>query len=260
MNRIAFEIVGHPIYWYGIMFALGIFAALWTCCRRTRVPVPPGFTPISADQFLNAAPWIIIGAILGARALFVITYWDQYFSGRPLLEIFNLFNGGLVYFGGLIGAILMLIIYLIKNHILSWSFFDLIAPSLALGHAFGRIGCFINGCCYGHPTECFLGFSYPKWHETFGTPVHPVQLYESASNLLLFGILEYAFRHRKYEGQTAALYLIAYGVLRTIMELFRGDVGKVFLIFSQAQCIALLITLIGFGILIWLKIKKSSSR
>jgi len=245
--RIAFEIAGHPVYWYGIMFALGILAGLWTGSRRAQLT-----SDVSSEQFLNSIPWVLIGTLMGARALFVITYWNDYFANQPWTEIFNYRNGGLVYFGGMICGIGCTLIYLLKNKIPVWSFFDIAAPSLALAHALGRVGCFINGCCYGRPTSLFLGVHYPEYHETHGVAVHPVQLYEAGLNLLLFAVLEYCFRHRKFRGQITAFYFIGYGVLRFIAELFRGDVPQVFLCFSQAQLIALAVELTGIALLVYL--------
>ena len=96
----------------------------------------------------NLAPWLIVGAILGARILYVISYWDKEFAGRPFTHIFNM-RAGLVYYGGLIGASLAGIIFCYRNKVPLWRMGDVMAPSVALGHAFGRIGCFMTGCCYG---------------------------------------------------------------------------------------------------------------
>lgn len=245
MSRIAFEIAGHPIYWYGVMFAVGALAGLWTGGRRARL------TSLKPELFLNSIPWVLAGTLIGARALFVVTYWDEYFAQAPWTEIFAFRNGGLVYFGGLICGIGMTLLYVFKNKIRPWLFFDIAAPSLAIAHACGRVGCFINGCCYGHATSLGIGVCYPEYHETHGVAVHPVQLYEAGLVLLLYGALEYLFRHHKVEGEVTAYYLIGYGVIRFCTEFFRGDVPAVFLSLSQAQWIALAIEVIGIGVLLY---------
>lgn len=252
MNRIAIEIAGLPIYWYGIMFAAGIAIGIWTGSKRAAIS-----GKITPKQFLDATPWIVLGTIIGARALFVFTYWNEYFAGKSLMEIFDLRGGGLVFFGGFILTVILLAIYLAKNRISAFAFLDVTAPSLAIGHAIGRIGCFINGCCYGAVTNCPLGVHYPEWHETHGVAVHPVQLYESALNLLLYGTLEYLFRKKhRFDGQITALYFMGYGVIRMITECFRGDVPNVLWNLSQAQCIAISVFLIGLGMFLW-KMPKS---
>lgn len=244
IDRVAFEILGHPIYWYGIFFVAGILIGYWTGMQRSKLT-----TTVSVKQFSDAIPWALIGILIGARALFVITYWDEYFAKAPWTAIFDIRSGGLVFFGGLICGIAATMIYLLKNKIPIWPSFDIAAPSMAIGHACGRIGCFLNGCCYGHSTSCSLGVCYPDWHETHGIPIHPVQLYESGLNLLLFFLLEYLFRHhRKYDGQIVVCYLIGYGLIRFTTEFFRGDVPKVFLSLSQAQCIAIALFFIGLGL------------
>jgi len=243
MERIAINFAGIPIYWYGVLFAMGIIAGLWTGSKRAALT-----KNITGEDFLNVAPWIILGAIIGARGLFVITYWNDYFAGQSLFKILDIRSGGLVYFGGFICATISCAIYIIKNKLPFWTFLDITAPSLALGHAFGRIGCFLNGCCYGHTTQCFLGFHYPQWHESYPVAVHPVQLYEVTLNLLLFGFLEYVFRHPKYQGQTAAFYFIGYGIIRFSLEFFRGDVPSLFLGLSQAQLIAITVFIIGIAL------------
>ncbi|MCK9314579.1 MAG: prolipoprotein diacylglyceryl transferase [Verrucomicrobia bacterium] len=245
MERVAFEIAGHPIYWYGVMFVLGILAGVWTGSLRARL------TTVTPKEFMDSIPWIVVGALVGARALFVITYWDEYFAGQPLWEIFAIQRGGLIYFGGLLFSIVTTAFYLVKNKIPVWIFLDILGPSLAVGHALGRLGCFINGCCYGCPTGSGYGFSYPDWHETHGVRIHPVQLYEMGLNLILFGLLEYFFRRRKYDGQITAYYLVGYGVIRFATEFFRGDVPRIFLSLTQAQCIAGVIFAAGVGLWIY---------
>jgi phosphatidylglycerol---prolipoprotein diacylglyceryl transferase len=168
-----------------------------------------------------------------------------------LWEIFAVQRGGLIYFGGFLFSVVTTAFYLVKNKIPVWIFLDILGPSLAVGHALGRLGCFINGCCYGCPTGSGYGFSYPDWHETHGTHLHPVQLYEMGLNLILFGFLEYFFRRRTYNGQITAYYLVGYGLIRFTTEFFRGDVPGVFLSLTQAQCIAGLIFAVGVGLWIY---------
>lgn len=123
---------------------------------------------------MNLAPWIIAGGIIGARLLYVITYYREEFSLKPWFEMFFLRRSGLVYYGGLIGASLATVIYCRKQKLPFWKIADVLAPSIALGHIFGRIGCLMTGCCFGRPTDLPWAIHFPTDHPThgFGVP-HP---------------------------------------------------------------------------------------
>ena len=123
---------------------------------------------LAGEKVLDLGPWLIVGAIIGARTLYVITFWKEQFAGEPIWEVFMVQKGGLVYYGGLIGASLACILYARIRKLGLWKLADVLAPSIALGYVFGRIGCLMNGCCYGR--ACDL-----PWHVTYpaGHPTHP---------------------------------------------------------------------------------------
>jgi len=216
LHSVAFEILGFQIYWYGILAAAGVLAGLWTASRRAPQ------AGIRGEEIYNLAPWILLGTVFGARLLYVATHWRQEFAGQGLATIFNV-RSGLVYYGGLIGASLAVIVYCRARRLPLWRIGDVFAPSVALGHAFGRIGCLMTGCCFGCPTTVPWAIHFPAEHWTKGAAVHPTQIYESAANLLFFGALAWLFRRRKFDGQVFAAYLIGYSILRAILEAFRGD-------------------------------------
>jgi len=178
---------------------------------------------LAPEVFHDLLPWIIVGGIVGARLLFVITYWDQNFSGEPWWHVLAVWQGGLVFHGGLAGAAAGVVWFARRRQLPLWVLADALAPSLALGHVLGRVGCFINGCCYGLPTGVPWAVHYPLEHETKGLPVHPTQLYEAGLNLLLYAVLEALYKRKQFDGQVFAVYLAAYGVLRGGVEFFRGD-------------------------------------
>src|SRR5579872_1294630 len=124
---------GLTIHWYGILVAAGFLAGLWTASRRARL------VGISPEQIYDLGPWLIIGGILGGRVLYVISYWHEQFAENPFPEIFMVQHGGLVFYGGLIGAILASMIYLRWKKLPLWKMADILAPSVALGYVFGRI-------------------------------------------------------------------------------------------------------------------------
>jgi phosphatidylglycerol:prolipoprotein diacylglycerol transferase len=204
------------------MVAVGFVAGLWTASRRG---VRAGFAP---EKILDLGPWLIVGAIVGARTLYVVSYWREQFAGKPLTEIFMVWHGGVVYYGGLIGAALAIVLYARLKDAQLWNLADVLAPSIALGHALGRIGCLLNGCCYGR--ECHLPWAiqFPPGHETHpmggeAIPVHPTQVYETLLNLGLYALLAWLYRRRKFQGQVFGVYLVCYAILRSAVEMFRGD-------------------------------------
>lgn len=204
------------------MMALAFLAGLWTASRRGVRDGIPG------ERVLDLGPWLIVGAILGARALYVITFWREQFAGEPFWEVFMVQKGGLVYYGGLIGACLGGILYAKIRKLELWKLADVLAPSIALGYVFGRIGCLMNGCCYGRACQLPWAISFPAGHETHpvgepATPVHPTQIYESLLSLCLYAALAWLYRRKKFDGQVFATYLVSYAILRSFVEVFRGD-------------------------------------
>lgn len=230
VHPIAFHLGRLPIHWYGVMVALGFMAGLWTASRRgLREGVP-------SEKVLDLGPWLILGAIVGARTLYVISYWNEDFAKHPT-EIFMIQKGGLVFYGGLIGASLACIIYARVKKLPLWKFADILAPSIALGYVFGRIGCLMNGCCYGKVCSLPWAIRYPNqspiWQQHYSlglagpddrsAPVHPTQVYDSLLNLVFYLGLAWLYRHKKFDGQVFGAYLIGYALLRSLVEVFRGD-------------------------------------
>jgi phosphatidylglycerol:prolipoprotein diacylglycerol transferase len=217
VHKIAFEMGPVTVTWFGILVALGFLAGLWTASRRAR---RVNFQP---DTILDLGPWLLLGAIVGARAVFVATYWPEEFAGRPIYEIFMVQRGGIVYYGGLVGDSLACIIFARLKKLPLWRLADVLAPSIALGSFFGRWGCLMNGCCYGRPTTLPWGIQFPKDHITYPSYVHPTEIYDSLLNLALYGLLAWLYRRRKFDGQVFGVYLIGYAALRSFVEMFRGD-------------------------------------
>ena len=220
MHSVAFEIGGVTIYWYGILAAAGFLAGFWTASRRA----PQG--GIHSERIVDLAPWLLLGAILGARLWYVAAYWQEEFAGQPIWTIFGIRRSGLVYYGGLIGASAATCIYARLKSLPLWKVADILAPSIALGHVFGRAGCLMTGCCYGKPTDLPWAIHFPAEHWTGGVGVHPTQIYESLLNLCLYGGLAWLFARKKFDGQIFAAYLVGYAILRTFVEIFPGDYPK----------------------------------
>jgi phosphatidylglycerol:prolipoprotein diacylglycerol transferase len=223
VHPIAFQLGPVTIHWYGVMIALAFLAGLWTATLRTRRE------NISGEKIADVTLWLMVGAIVGARFVYVATYWREQFADQPFREVFMIQHGGLVFYGGFIGAAIAGFIYIRWKNMPLWKTVDVLAPSVALGSVFGRIGCLLNGCCYGRPTDLPWGltFTNPQAHEFSGTPLniplHPTEIYDALLNLALYGFLAWLFRRKKFDGQIFATYLICYAITRSITEYFRGD-------------------------------------
>jgi phosphatidylglycerol---prolipoprotein diacylglyceryl transferase len=241
VHPVAFHIGSLPVHWFGVFVAAGFLAGFWTAARRARREGIP------AESIYDAGLWLILGAIVGARSLYVASFWKEQFANAPWSEMFMIQKGGLVFYGGLIGATLSCLIFLWKNKLPVWKFADTLAPSIALGSFFGRFGCLMNGCCFGSPTHAPWAIRFPHEHESVGDPVHPVQIYDSLLNIVFFAALVWLHRRKKFDGQIFALYLMGYAVLRTVVESFRGDYAVRYLggIATPAQILGIGIFLAG---------------
>lgn len=212
------------IHWYGVMLALAFLAGLWTAGRRAPL------TGIAGEKIADTGIWLLLGGIVGARTFYVITYWNTLvenplFPNAPWTEIFMVQRGGLVYYGGLIGATLSGVLYLRARKLPLWKVADIFAPSIALGYVFGRIGCLMNGCCYGRACDLPWAIRFPKDNPLHPptVPVHPTEIYDSLLNLGFYLALAWLYRRKKFDGQVFATYLMGYALLRSFVELFRGD-------------------------------------
>lgn len=218
MHPVAFNIGSVSIHWYGILVALGFVAGFWTASRRAPLD------GLHSETVADIGPWLIVGGLVGARILYVITYWQDDFAGGPWTDVFKVRQGGLVFYGGFIGAVLCGVFYVRKNKIPTWKMADALAPSIALGHAFGRLGCLMTGCCYGKVCTLPWSIQFPFDHVTHPDRVHPTQIYESLFNFALYGGLAWLYRRKKFDGQIFAAYLLAYAVLRAVNEIGRAHV------------------------------------
>jgi phosphatidylglycerol:prolipoprotein diacylglycerol transferase len=215
MHPILLELGPLTLRSYGLMMALGFaFGAF----LASRLYAREGGRP---ERVYDLSVWIMFGAILGARALYVAVLPEQ-FAQAPWWEVFAVQKGGLVYYGGLIGGGLAAYFWMRRQKLAVWRLADCLAPGLALGQAFGRVGCFLNGCCYGR-VDAEHGVVFPGLDEQ---PRLPVQLYESAFALGLAALLAWFKPRRAYPGQAFALYLLLYGLGRFGLESLRGDAER----------------------------------
>jgi len=244
VHPIAFYLGSLPIRWYGVMMALAFMAGLWTATLRARR------VNVAGEIVSDITLWVMLGGILGARFVYVTTYWKTEFAGGPFSEVFMVQHGGLVYYGGLIGSTLAAVIYILWEKLPLWKILDIFAPSIALGSVFGRIGCLLNGCCYGRACDLPWAIHFPAEHETHGAAVHPTEIYDALLNLVLYVFLAWLFRRKKFDGQIFATYLIVYAVFRSIAEYFRGDypTDHVHAGLTSAQLVSVPIFVVGLAL------------
>jgi phosphatidylglycerol:prolipoprotein diacylglycerol transferase len=238
---------------YGVILAIAYLVGSWMLRRKARAEGLP------EQKIFDFSLYVLAAAILGAKALLVIVEWRHYVSNpRSLVEVLR--SGG-VFYGGLIAATAVGIWYMKKHRLPAWKVADMGAPSIALGEAIGRWGCFAAGCCYGKPTDGPLGvrFTDPFAHEAVGTPLdvplHPTQLYLSVNAFLIFLILQWAYRRRTFDGEVFWLYVLLYAITRGLIENFRGDSVRGFLIpgvLSTSQFIGLVAAAAAVGMLVFL--------
>ncbi len=232
------------MYWYGIFMALAFMSAMihWFFVGRSEGR-PKGF-------WSDVAFWIMVGGIVGARVGYILGNLG-YFLENPA-GVFRIDEGGLVFYGGLIGCVLVVIILAIRQREPVWSMADFAVAPLPLGHALGRVGCLLNGCCYGSETACSIGV------EMHGAVRHPVQLYEAILNVALYSLLLVVYRRKRRDGEVLMAYCLIYPLLRFLIEFMRGDERWRMLNLTSAQLVSLAI--MACGILLWKFLPKTLFR
>lgn len=217
MHPVLFQLGPITIYTYGLFVATGLLLGITLALRQARRE------GLNSQLLLDMFFYIILAAIIGARILYVIQNVSSY-RGNPL-AVFKLWEGGLVFHGGLLGAIPVAWFFIKRYDLSFWSVFDVVAPSLAIGQALGRIGCFFAGCCYGIPTDVpwAVTFTHPRSLAPLGIALHPTQLYSSLGCFIIFFVLVGLRKHRSFSGQLACLYLLFHSVFRFSVEFLRGD-------------------------------------
>jgi len=253
MHPILIEFGFFKIFTYGLLVATGFFTGILLAVRQGK---KEGLDP---QKILDLCFYILISAILGARALYIIVE-HRYFLANPL-EIFMFWKGGLVFYGGLLASVVFAWYYIRKHQLPLWPLADVLAPALALGQAIGRWGCFFAGCCYGVRTDVpwAIIFSDPKSLAPLDVALHPTQIYLSLSNFIIFGILMFLRKRKSFDGQIFWTYGILYSIGRFIIEYFRGDERgfAVQNILSTSQFIGIFVLL--FSITMWLRLRPQNS-
>jgi len=233
---------------YGLMMDIGIIAALFLSWYLAKKKGKDG------QVIMNMAFYLIIAGLIGARLWEVIFSWD-YYSNRPG-EIFAIWQGGLSVQGAIIGGMIAAVVYTKRQKISFWEYADIMAPGVILAQGIGRVGCFLNGCCYGLPASSGWGVVYPEGTDAFtvfgATPLIPVVLYEAAWDLVVMTILLFLLFRKPFNGFIATLYFALYAAGRFVLEFYRADSLLIMGGLKAAQVTSVITLIVALGVMIYL--------
>lgn len=257
-----FRIGSFPLNTYGVFLALAFLCAILIAVKLAARDGLP------REKIYDLCLWMLLASLIGSKVLMLFTEPEYRDHPLQLLSLDFLRSGG-VFYGGLIGAILMGYFLMRRYKLPWWKTADACAPGIAVGNFFGRQGCFAAGCCWGKPTNLPWGVKFTELgHEITGVPtdtyLHPTQLYESFAMLLVFFFLLWLHKHRRFGGQVILFYAVLYPVIRFSIEFLRDDPrGDIFGLttltgLSTSQIISLIIGIGALALLI-VRWRKSSA-
>lgn len=269
MRPVLVSLGGYGLHTYGVAIAAAFLVAIFV---GTRTAARSGLDP---DKVRDLCFWLLVSSLVGARLLFIVTNVPEYVrlcrDDHDCFRALYVWEGGLVFYGGFFGALAFAVWYTRRHAMPFWRVADVLAPSVALGHFFGRLGCFAAGCCWGREAH---GRAL-AWAARFGEgslalqdylargalpadaeltpPLHPVQLYEAGADLALFFALALLGRRKRWDGQVLVAYLVGYAAIRFVVELWRGDAARKFVVgsLSTSQAIALGAVALALGLGAW---------
>ena len=243
MYPILFSFGNFKIFSYGLFVALAFIVSIYYLSyflNKSKSEIFP------QDELYSFLLYLILFGIVGARIFYIFTNIKEYIANP--LDIFKVWQGGLVYYGGFLTVTIFAIIYCNVKNVQVLYLGDFFAPALALGHSIGSIGCFFAGCCYGKETSLpwAIVFKDKQSLAVLGEHLHPTQIYEFLGNFCIFLILFFYAKKQREVGNVLAVYLILYGILRFIVECFRGDDrGLQYFGLSISQNISIILLIIG---------------
>ncbi|OFW30482.1 MAG: prolipoprotein diacylglyceryl transferase [Acidobacteria bacterium RIFCSPLOWO2_12_FULL_60_22] len=237
---------------YGVLVALGFVAGLAVAVRLA------GRERLDKDQMFNFGVYLALAGMLGAKVFLVIQDWDYYRENpRQIFSTSTLQSGG-IFYGGLLVAIAFAFLFIRRARLPFWKVADCFVPGIALGHTFGRLGCFAAGCCWGEPSGLpwAVAFHDPYAHQVVGVPLevrmHPTQLYEATALLVIFAFLYRLHERRRFDGQVLGWYLLLYPAARFLIEFLRDHSANSWLWgnrLSDAQGVSLVLMAVGTWLL-----------
>ncbi len=262
MRRVLFVIpgLGFELRGFGVLLLLACFAALFLTAWRAR------HEKLDPNAVFDLAVWLISGGFIGARVVYLVQHREVV---QHVWDVFKFWQGGIVFYGCILGGLVGSLIYWARHPFPFQPMADAVAPSLALGSALGRLGCWLNGCCYGAVCDlpwavCFPAGTLPWVHHRdaglippsapCSLAVHPTQLYAALDGVILLGLLSWYYPRRRRDGEVMALLMVAYPITRFLIEYLRDDEGAIFagLTLSQNISVALLVC----GLIAWSRLAR----
>jgi phosphatidylglycerol---prolipoprotein diacylglyceryl transferase len=256
------------LHTYGLLIATGFVLGIVLAVRQA------GREYLDPNLILDLSFWILIAAMVGSRVLYIVVNINDYLADP--VSLLKVWTGGLVFYGGFIGAVATSWYFCQRKGLSFLRISDVMIPSVALGHFFGRLGCYSAGCCHGSTTgSSFFGSIYTApgtvvaHSHLLNIPIHPTPLYEALGELSIFGILLWLRKRKSVNGQLLAAWLVMYPVWRFMTEMFRGDIDRGILfpvdilgdsrpdLLSTSQVVS--VGLFGLGIFLWLKLRKGNA-
>ena len=255
---------------YGLLIAAGFLSAMMLAKRQGE---REGEDP---DRIVDLAFYLLLSGLIGARIVFILTKFDDYLQNP--LEILMFWRGGLVFYGGFIGAAIYMTYYCNRYRMNFFKFADILIPYLAMAHAFGRLGCLAAGCCFGKITDVGWGIVFPLESAVHYAQrsagivgiselphaIHPTQLYEAGAEIGMFFLLILMRKNKRFHGQLFLTWLAIYPVIRSIIEMFRGDqlrgVGVFGTPLSTSQFISVGVAAVAIYLFFFLRKKREAAR
>ena len=254
MRQVLFTIpgLGVKIFGFGSMLFLAFLGSMYLAAWRAKRE------KLDPEVIYDMVPWVFIGGLFGARLFFVIQYWDKL---KSLWDVFAIWEGGIVFYGSILGGTAAFFLRWLVRPFPILAYLDVVAPSLAVGTMLGRIGCFLNGCCYGDrcdnlPWAIAFPRKSPPWTAQYqyglipseapwSLPVHPTQLYSALDGLILLALLSTYYPLRRRDGEVMALLMVTYPVTRLLIEYLRNDEGVFLAGLTISQNISIVVLICG---------------
>lgn len=264
MRQVLFEIpyVHLKVFGYGLMLFIAFLASMHLAASLARR------SKLDPEVIYDLALWLFVGGLVGARGFYVAQYWGT--RVQSLGDVIKIWEGGIVLYGSIMGGTAAFVLYRALRPFPFLPMLDVIAPALALGIGIGRIGCFLNGCCYGDLCELPWGVAFPGPHgiqpgsapwadqvrhglitrtADWSLPVHPTQLYSALDGFVLMALLLAFFPLRRRDGEVMALLMVSYPVTRFLIEWLRNDEGAFLVGMTISQTIS--VAVFTGGVLMW---------
>lgn len=245
-----------PLYGYGVMLVLAMLSAVNLAAWRARRE------KLDPEVIYDLSLWILIGGLAGARLFYVVQYWGD--RVNSFSEIFKIWEGGIVLYGGILSAAVAFFVFRARRKFPILPTMDVIAPSIALGVGIGRIGCFLNGCCWGDACGLpwavrFPARSAPWWAEMnrgliastdlTSLPLHPTQIYSTIDGLVICLLLCAYYPLRRRDGEVFGLFMLTYPITRFLIEYLRND--EMALQFGMTISQLISIVIFAGGLIYW---------